>query len=141
MRLTKESEYALHGLAVLANAPPDEVTPLARIAAARDLPLSYLAKVFQKLARHGLLLAGRGPGGGYRLARPARSITLRTILEAVEGPRPFQHCLLWSGHSEQHRCPLHEHVQSTLAALTALTIVTGGTLVWLLRGQQPPRLL
>ena len=119
MQLTRESEYALHGLAVLALAPPGEVTALSRIAETEGLPASFLAKIFQKLARHGLLVAARGPGSGYALARPAESITLREILECVEGPRLFEHCLLWSGHRDDNPCPLHEHMASILTALTA----------------------
>ncbi len=91
----------------------------AEIAEAQNLPPSFLAKIFQKLARHGLLTAGRGPGSGYALARPPASITLRQILESVEGPELFQHCMLWSGHNEENPCPLHEHVKAFLPMLTA----------------------
>lgn len=119
MQLTRQSEYALRGLAVLATAAPGEVTALSRIAEAEDLPASFLAKIFQQLTRHGLLVAARGPGNGYALARPAESITLREILECVEGPELFQHCLLWSGHSDDDPCPLHEHVTPILCALKA----------------------
>ena len=119
MRVTKESEYALRGLAVLANNPFGEVTSLARIAEEQGLPPSFLAKIFQKLARHGLLLAARGPGSGYSLSRPAESITLKEILESVEGPELFEHCMLWSGHGEDNPCPLHEHLKTVLPALIA----------------------
>jgi len=119
MQLTRESEYALQGLAVLASHPVGDVIPLSRIAETQSLPTSFLAKIFQKLARHGLLSAGRGPGSGYALARPAASITLREILESVEGPEIFQHCLLWTGREDRDPCPLHEYVAPALTALVA----------------------
>jgi Rrf2 family protein len=119
MRLTKESEYALRGLAILAISPSGSFASPAEIADAQNLPPSFLAKIFQKLARHGLLTAGRGPGSGYALARPPASITVRQILESVEGPELFQHCILWSGHNEENPCPLHEHVKAYLPMLTA----------------------
>jgi DNA-binding IscR family transcriptional regulator len=42
--------------------------------------------VLGDLASAGLLRSGRGTGGGYRLARPARSVTLLGVVEAVDGP-------------------------------------------------------
>jgi Rrf2 family protein len=45
-----------------------------------------LEQVFQRLRRAGLVTARRGPGGGHRLARAASEITLRDVVEAVEGP-------------------------------------------------------
>ncbi len=118
MQLTKESEYALQGLAALAVSPAGKVTSLAKIAGVHGLPASFLAKIFQKLARHGLLTATRGPGSGYALARPANSITLRSILECVEGPQLFDHCLLLPGHSDHNPCPLHQYMAPIVAALT-----------------------
>ncbi|MBI3983644.1 MAG: Rrf2 family transcriptional regulator, partial [Gemmatimonadetes bacterium] len=55
MQLTKQSEYALQGLAFLAAADPERAIPLAEIAEAQHLPASFLAKIFQKLVRHGIL--------------------------------------------------------------------------------------
>lgn len=48
----------------------------------------HVSKVLQRLARAGLLRAVRGVGGGYRLARPAKDITLHEIVELFEGAAP-----------------------------------------------------
>ncbi len=117
MQLTRESEYALLGLASLAARRRDTSVPLAEIAKDRALPPTFLAKIFQKLARHGLLSARRGRRRGYALARPASSITIREILESVEGPELFEHCILWSGHGEDNPCPLHEHGKMIVSEL------------------------
>ena len=50
------------------------------------IPARYLEQIFQRLRRAELVRGKRGPGGGYVLARPAAAITLRHIVEAVEGP-------------------------------------------------------
>ena len=113
MRLTRESEYALLGLAFMASRPSGAVAPLAEIAAARRLPQTFLAKTFQKLARHGLLVSHRGPGRGYALARRPDKISLRQVLEAIEGPDLFSRCLFWNTHcSDTHPCLLHRHMKS-----------------------------
>jgi Rrf2 family protein len=50
------------------------------------IPPRYLEQIFQRLRRADLVRGKRGPGGGYVLAREPRAITLRDIVEAVEGP-------------------------------------------------------
>ena len=67
--------------------------------------------------RHGVLSASYGPGKGYALARPATAITLRQILEVVEGPALLAHCLLWTGHTDAAPCLLHGYVQPILDQL------------------------
>ncbi len=112
MNLTRESEYALKGLAQLATYPIGTTVSMAEIAAEQQLPTSFLAKIFQKLARHGLLDAERGRGSGYMLSREPAAIGMREILEAVEGPMALKQCLLWSGHcSESEPCPLHNRLK------------------------------
>ncbi len=112
MHLTIESEYALRGLAFLATCPPGAVVALADIAEAHDLPSTFLAKIFQKLHRHGLIAAPRGRGRGYQLARSPASITIRQILEIVEGARLQQRCLMWHGDCrDENPCPLHHRLK------------------------------
>ena len=119
MELTRGSEYALRGLAVLASHSPGEAVSLADIAATQAIPAAFLAKVFQRLVRHGVLDAAPGPGNGYALARPPAEISIRQALEAVEGPRLFQHCLLWRSHrADSGPCPLHDHLKGCLSTLT-----------------------
>ncbi len=121
MQLTKESEYALLGLAYLASQAPGTAVSAADIAKAQKLPRTYLAKILQKLSRHGILAAERGPGCGYALTRLPASITMREILQAVEGRRLLQGCLLWSGHCDSDRpCPLHYRLAALRPPLESL---------------------
>jgi Rrf2 family protein len=50
------------------------------------IPARYLEQIFQRLRRAGLVSGKRGPGGGYQLSRSPAEVTLRDIVEAVEGP-------------------------------------------------------
>jgi len=54
---------------------------------------AHLAKVLQRLARAGVVASTRGPGGGFRLARPADEISLLDVYEAIEGPVRPTSCL------------------------------------------------
>ena len=85
MNLTRESEYALKGLAWLAMFPVGTTVPMPEIAAEQQLPTMFLAKIFQKLARYGLLDAdrGRGSGSGYRLRGEPSGIRVRSNILAL----------------------------------------------------------
>ncbi len=101
MQFSTSCEYAIHGLLYLAMQPPAEVILVTDIAKAQNLPVSYLAKVFQLLAKAGLIKSFRGAKGGYRLALSPDKITLRQIAQAIEGANP-----LYSPLSSRRECTL-----------------------------------
>jgi Rrf2 family protein len=80
----------------------------AEIAHARNLPQPVVAKLLTALARAGLITGSPGPGGGYRLAKPANEISLWDIVQLFErtseSPCPFGP--IWCGTKEP--CPLHQ---------------------------------
>jgi len=94
MRLSTRGRYAVMAMVELAArearaVPPAEGkrTPpvsLAEIAASQMLSLAYLEQLFGPMRRAGLVASARGPGGGYRLTRPAGAITIAEVVEAVE---------------------------------------------------------
>ena len=86
MQLTASSSYAIHGLAYLATKDRKTVTFLSEISEYFAIPASYMAKVFQSLARAGLVTSFRGAKGGYALADTPKKITLRQVIEIFEGP-------------------------------------------------------
>ena len=86
MKLTHACGYAIHAVAYLAKLKDDNLVASREIAEPQGQPERFLVKVLKPLVSAQVLLSLRGPNGGYRLARPARSITLLEIVEAVEGP-------------------------------------------------------
>ena len=71
-------------LADIALQSGDQLVTLAGIAKRQSISLPYLEQLFVKLRRAGLVESVRGPGGGYRLARPAEQITVADVLAAVD---------------------------------------------------------
>lgn len=71
-------------LVQLAQTPPGTLTSLNEISKKQDVSLAYLEQLFVKLRRAGLVDSVRGPGGGYRLARPADAIRVSEVLSAVD---------------------------------------------------------
>ncbi len=92
MRLGEGVEWSLHCVTLAAVLPPDQALPAARLAEFHGVAAPYLAKHLQTLARAGILEASAGPRGGYRLARPARAITVLDVVEAIEGSEPSFRC-------------------------------------------------
>lgn len=78
------------------------------IAARTGIPLPYLSKILHSLGRSGLIKAKRGYGGGFQLARPASSISLLEIAEAIEGAHLLPQCLLGLHECcDLDHCPTH----------------------------------
>ena len=71
-------------LADLATQPQESLLSLAEVSKRQDISLPYLEQLFVKLRRAGLVDSVRGPGGGYRLARPASEIRVADVLGAVD---------------------------------------------------------
>ncbi len=84
MKLSTKGRYAMIALADLAMAPEGSLLPLGEISKRQDISLPYLEQLFVKLRRAGLVESARGPGGGYRLAKPASAIRISDILGAVD---------------------------------------------------------
>lgn len=102
--LSRESQYGLEGLIVLAKQPSGSVMLLRQVAQAGHLPAGFLARTLQKLRRHNLVASHRGAIRGYALARPAHQITLREIFEAIEGPTVFRRCICSARRSGEPNC-------------------------------------
>lgn len=84
MKLSTKGRYAIIALTDLAIAKPDHLTSLAEIAERQDISLAYLEQLFVKLRRAAVVELVRGPGGGYRLARPVEEIRIAEVLAAVD---------------------------------------------------------
>jgi Rrf2 family iron-sulfur cluster assembly transcriptional regulator len=88
MRLSLQVQYAICGVFDLAYNGRDDPVQIRVISERQAIPARYLEQIFQRLRRARIVTSKRGPGGGYTLARPRAEITLRDVVEAVEGPLP-----------------------------------------------------
>src|SRR5215472_6193197 len=94
------------------------------------LPQATVAKVLKSLAHAGIVTAARGAAGGYRLARPAREISVAEVVAAIDGAIGMTQCSIHapsraSGCERTHFCPTRPHWQRiNLAIGQALAAVT-----------------
>ena len=92
MKLSTKGRYAVTALADMAIVSAEaktsdagsDLTSLAQISERQDISLAYLEQLFARLRRAKLVVSARGPGGGYRLARPAGEIRISEIMTAVD---------------------------------------------------------
>lgn len=109
MLYTRSAQYAIRALALLASEPRDNYVPIRDVARSARVPLPFLAKIMQVLARSGLVDSRRGPGGGVRLARAPHAVTLEEIVVAVDGEDSVRECVLGLPHcADTNPCPVHE---------------------------------
>lgn len=94
MKLTKLADYAVRAVVHLASVDTGAVATTVDIAEANAIPGPFLAKVMQALARGGLVHAHRGKGGGFSLLKNPHNISIRDIVEAVEGPIILNRCVM-----------------------------------------------
>ena len=84
MKLSTKGRYAMIALTDLAAEGAERLVSLSEIAERQDISLAYLEQLFVKLRRADIVESVRGPGGGYRLARPIDQIRISEILAAVD---------------------------------------------------------
>jgi Rrf2 family protein len=96
IELTRRGDYAVRAMTELARPRAGKQTSAA-LAAATDIPASFLPQVMGDLVRAGLVENVRGRYGGYRLARDPGTISLLAVVEAVEGDGRRRSCVLRGG--------------------------------------------
>ncbi len=84
MRLTTKGRYAVTAMLDLALHATKSPVSLADISDRQSISVSYLEQLFAKLRKRGLVLSVRGPGGGYQLAAPPKTVFVAQIIDAVD---------------------------------------------------------
>ncbi|AUM00005.1 Fe-S cluster assembly transcriptional regulator IscR [Zoogloeaceae bacteirum Par-f-2] len=108
MRLTTKGRFAVTAMIDLASRQADGPVTLAGIAERQSISLSYLEQLFGKLRRYKLVNSVRGPGGGYRLARDMKDITVADIIVAVDEPLDATQCGGKQNCHDEHVCLTHD---------------------------------
>lgn len=108
MRLTTKGRYAVTAMLDLAIHYGEGPITLADISRRQGISLSYLEQLFSRLRRRGLVTSVRGPGGGYRLARPAGEIAVLDVITAVDEAVDVRKCGGLGNCHENEPCLTHE---------------------------------
>ncbi|MFQ5519908.1 MAG: RrF2 family transcriptional regulator [Candidatus Methylomirabilia bacterium] len=118
MRITLEADYAVRVMLELARRPEGELVPTDRLSRRTGVPRAYLTKIVQSMARAGLVRTRRGARGGVRLVRKPARVTLRQVIEAIDGPVYLNRCVVGPGECPRDRfCPVQPAWQRIQAKL------------------------
>jgi len=91
VKLKRKGEYGILGVTYIAQQEKD-IVYTREVAESWELPESFLAKIFQRLSKNGILNSYKGVRGGFSLAKSPEEITLKEILDIVQGPTTIGWC-------------------------------------------------
>ena len=108
MRITNEADYALRIMAALASG--EKSLDAKSISEQSNIPYRFTLKILRKIVSAGYLRSRRGVNGGYELAVPASEITLKDIIEVIDGDIAINRCLGSDRCPNSPECKVREHM-------------------------------
>ena len=116
MRITLESDYALRIISALAI--HNEVVDAKTISDETSVTLRFTLKILHKLVQGKLVRSFKGVNGGYVLAVPTSELTLKTVIELIDGPIAIARCIESEGgcalNHDKAACTYH-HIFDSLS--------------------------
>jgi Rrf2 family protein len=118
---SRAAEYAIRAMTFLAMQPPGKLSGAREIARAERVPMPFLWKILQNLARRRLIRSFKGLHGGYELALPADRINVEAVVHALDEADVVEGCVLGLAQcSEENPCPLHHSWKDVRTRLTEM---------------------
>ena len=116
MRITLESDYALRIVTSLAT--HDDVVDAKTLSDETSVTQRFALKILHKLVQADLVISYKGSKGGYKLKLPTDQITLKSVIELIDGPIVISRCLETSEacslNKDKSACTYH-HIFSTIS--------------------------
>ncbi|WP_439880082.1 RrF2 family transcriptional regulator [Pontibacter sp. MBLB2868] len=112
--LSKTTEYALRAIVYIAmNDAQGHRVGVKEVTKELDLPGHFTGKILQDLVRKGVIASTKGPGGGFFLHRPAKTINILEVIRMIDGLEAFKKCGMGMKQcSDKHPCPLHNDIKA-----------------------------
>lgn len=110
MKITQEADYGLRVILYLSKLEYGARVDAATIAEYENLPLRFLLKLLRKLIAPGIIKSYRGVNGGYSLNRLPEEITLKDVIEAIDGLICVNRCIAdpaFCNAKKGNRCEIH----------------------------------
>ena len=110
MLLSKTCSYEIRAALYIAVHKDRKFISIRDISAELGVSFHFLTKILQILTQKNIMVSFKGPNGGVTLARSADSIRLTEIVEAIDGPKVYEECLLGLDQcGDENPCPLHRN--------------------------------
>jgi Rrf2 family protein len=126
MKLSKKGEYALRSLINLGIAAEvgRKLVQVSELAESDQLPVKFLEQILQVLKEAGIIESHRGKFGGYRLAQPAKGITIGSVVRLIDGPLAPIGCVSQTAY-EKCSCPDEVHCGLRMLMLDVRNAIAG----------------
>ncbi len=110
MRISRAVDYAVRCVHYMSMRPAGTVCILTDICSEQDVPVSFMAKILQGLSKARIVRSIRGPKGGFTLLKHPRDITIKNVVEAIDGPLNINICLMEQGICKRENICPHQPV-------------------------------
>ncbi len=109
MNITRETDYALRVVYLLSKAKDGEKISASQISKIEKIPSQFLLKILRKLRQGGLIKSYMGVKGGYTLKKDPEDISLKDVIEIINGPIHLNTCLLDKENCNKYprHCSIH----------------------------------
>ena len=126
MKLSKKGEYALRSLINLGIAAEvgRKLVQVSELADTEQLPVKFLEQIMSALKEAKLVTSARGKFGGYRLAKPAKAITIGQVVRLIDGPLAPIGCVSQTQY-EKCTCPDEAHCGLRMLMLDVRNAIAG----------------
>lgn len=120
MNINQESDYALRIVLMLSKEGLDNKLDAKSLSERGSIPLRFLLKLTRKLTQAGIVKSYRGVNGGYAITREPKNITLKDVVEAIQGPIIINRCVYDKAACNANKmgyCSIHKaltNIQSTM---------------------------
>ena len=134
MLYSKSSEYVVRALVYLSLQKKDEYVMIKTVSENTDIPLPFLAKIFQDLARAKWISSKKGKNGGVKLAVDVKKLRLLDIIAYFDGKQDYSRCMF--GHKDcgvSYKCALHNkcsNLKNEIHDFLHNTTISDFTRIW-----------
>jgi len=113
MIFSKSTEYAIRAMVYLSfNSSSEKRLGSKQIASDLGFPEHYMGKILQDLAKKQIINSSKGPHGGFYLSEGGMSLSLLSLINAIDGLQFFNMCGLGLHEcNEDKPCPIHKEYQ------------------------------
>jgi len=124
--LSNSCRYGLRAIIYLASKDKEnEKTGIKQIGKDLNLPVPFLGKILQQLAKKKILKSLKGPNGGFSMMKDPRKISLYEIVVAIDGEEILTDCIIHDGPFKcvgrsKNPCPVHDDYSETRSELINL---------------------
>lgn len=121
MKITQEADYAIRIIISLASIEVNEKLEAKVISETQNIPERFTLKILRKLTMKGITKSYRGVNGGYALNKSPENISLKDVIEAIDGNICLNKCLIDEDNCNKNAaafCKVHKtlgNIQTVLA--------------------------